>query len=575
MIRPAISIILPAYNVADYIGKAITSIRNQRFTDFEVLCIDDGSTDSTQENAIAAIANDTRFQLIAQANAGLSAARNAGLDLATGDVVAFLDGDDSYDPDFLATLHCELMSTDADWVSCAIAFCTARGDRHLHSAIHARPVPDDPPLPRDYDLATWPDVIAHFPSAWNKLYRRNFIGDLRFDEGTWYEDHTFFHRLAARSSRLRHVPRPLYNYTLEREGQITRADSDRIFEQISVLDSCATLMRASAKPGGATGLARLATRLCNERLDVIASAERRARFLAEASAFFVRNGLAPDWTWDPYLDPLTSFALSGQPPVTIRVSAQTPDLASQLANLPIDLQGCFAVACWSDRVPDGALVLDLPPCSGPLNLLALSRLATTLLRGTASAAVVPLTRTDTAKTLDATPEGGGRTNDPPRRLYPETAISLQPDCHALLTHTDQAGTLSGLDPGLRLTQQALRLVETQGLVIFSDDPLTSTPPAASVPLRQRLIGIQTLSRHFSSLDLPAGWDRRLWLRNASIIIARWQRDPNRVRRRARALLPLLYMGWVGHSQGWIGRPGVVDETTPRVLRRLFRLLPKQ
>ena len=574
---PAISIILPAYNVAAYIGGAIASIKAQGFTDFEVLCIDDGSTDATRANAMAAIGQDERFRILSQPNAGLSAARNVGLDLARGEVVAFLDGDDGYDPDFLAILYHELQATDADWVASAIAFCTPNGDRHFHSAIHGRPEPEDQPQPRDYTLSSWPDVIAHFPSAWNKLYRRSFIGDIRFDAGIWFEDHAFFQSLAARSSRLRHVPVPLYRYTLEREGQITRADSDRVFDQFTVLDRCAQIMQASTKPQASVGLARLATRLCNERLDAISDPQRRARFLAGASAFFSSHGLKPDWAWDRYLDPLTSCALTGQPPVIIRFPPDSAALATAppqnggrsklVAHLPTARQGCFGLASWTDPVPDASLVLDLPAPCAVLDFEALSRLATDILRGTASAAVLALRPAD-----HVGPETWPGIRDTgPNLLDPETAITFRPDRHALLIRSDCASQMSDADPQIRLIEQAFRLMDAKAAIVFAPEALICDAPIPLTATRHLLDGFRALSRRFGHLALPEGWDRRLWLRAATTQLAMRHGDG----RRARHLLTLLAMGWTGLRLGWIGAPGAIDDTTRPILRRLFRVAPKQ
>ena len=93
---PRISVIVPMYNVEDFIGECIESLRAQSFKDFEAVCVDDGSTDDTAQRARAAAGDDKRFVFVSRENGGLSAARNSGLDVATGDYVSFLDADDRY-----------------------------------------------------------------------------------------------------------------------------------------------------------------------------------------------------------------------------------------------------------------------------------------------------------------------------------------------------------------------------------------------------------------------------------------------------------------------------------------------
>ena len=94
---PAVSVIIPMYNVRPYIEDCLLSLKRQTFGDFEALCVDDGSTDGTLEAARKAGGDDARFSFLSQANEGQSAARNAGIARATGKYVVFLDSDDYYE----------------------------------------------------------------------------------------------------------------------------------------------------------------------------------------------------------------------------------------------------------------------------------------------------------------------------------------------------------------------------------------------------------------------------------------------------------------------------------------------
>ena len=98
---PLVSVITPAYNAARFIGRTLGALRAQTFFDFEAIVVDDGSTDATADETLAAIAGDPRFRLIRQPNAGVAVARNRALSLARGRYVANLDADDLWAPTFL------------------------------------------------------------------------------------------------------------------------------------------------------------------------------------------------------------------------------------------------------------------------------------------------------------------------------------------------------------------------------------------------------------------------------------------------------------------------------------------
>lgn len=574
--NPQISVILPAFNVADHIAAAIASLKAQRLANFEAIVIDDGSVDTTAAVAQAAIMGDARFRMIRQANRGLSGARNVGLDLARAPVIGFLDADDRFDPDFLLALHTDLSASGADWVACGIAFTTPDGTHHPHSAIHGRPVLADTPEATTWPLDDWTHIIPHFPSAWNKLYRRDFIGATRFDEGLWFEDHGFFHSLAARSSALRHIARPLYLYTRDRDGQITRADSDRVFDQFTVLERSAQIMRTSGKPGAEAGLARLATRLCLERLGVIHTPERRARFTAQAADFMARHGLTPEWRWDPFLNALEAASLGGQAPVTLRIAAWVGETSDVLPEPASPLARFFQLAEAGQPLPPSALVLDLPVPMA-LDHQALAKIAQRLLHDGLDAAILPIQDGAGPDCLEKAPPEGGSVL--PLTDLGALVLSAAFDCcqpqHALLARAEYASRIDWADPTLRLAEQTLRLVDARAQVIVG--PRLSAPgatlPDALPSLRDCLAAIDAWRPRPITPLLPPGWDRKLALRAASAQILKVQRDPVQIRRRLRLLLPLLRLWWVGQQRGWIGSTGEIDADTPRVVQRLFRAQP--
>ncbi len=119
MSLPLISVIIPVYNAEKFLEFTLASVKQQTFSDIEIICINDGSTDSSLQILQQFAAQDSRFRIITQQNGGGSAARNHGLDVATGNYIAFLDNDDIYHPQYLEILYNNLRKTDADVSCCA------------------------------------------------------------------------------------------------------------------------------------------------------------------------------------------------------------------------------------------------------------------------------------------------------------------------------------------------------------------------------------------------------------------------------------------------------------------------
>ena len=192
---PAVSVIVPAHNVVAYIAEALESLESQTFTDFEVVVVDDGSTDGTREIIEAFCAARPRFHAIAQDRLGVSAARNAGLDVARGEYIAFLDGDDVYLPDTLRLLHGRATATQADLVI---------GDYVIFDDVHSWHVPDMQTLLEQPSYTCLDPALLSCYVIWNKLYRRSIIEDaqLRFPPYVFAQDSVFAMRYAFLSETI-------------------------------------------------------------------------------------------------------------------------------------------------------------------------------------------------------------------------------------------------------------------------------------------------------------------------------------------------------------------------------------
>ena len=204
--KPLLSIIVPVYDVENYLQKCIDSILAQTFTDFELILVDDGSPDSCPALCDAAAAKDARIRVIHQKNGGLSAARNAGLDAARGAWIGFVDSDDYIAPEMYEAMYHAVQSTGADLALCDYvkvdetgALCT-----QTHVAVPQKSLTGRELLQKAY----WTTVQI----AWNKLYHRTIFAQLRYPVGKLNEDFFVIPEICLNTQRAVVVPEVLYYY---------------------------------------------------------------------------------------------------------------------------------------------------------------------------------------------------------------------------------------------------------------------------------------------------------------------------------------------------------------------------
>jgi glycosyltransferase involved in cell wall biosynthesis len=193
---------MPAYNVAPYIGAAIASVRAQTHTDWELLVVDDGSTDRTASIALDSAARDSRIRVLRQANGGISSARNHGLRESASAFIAILDSDDVWAPEYLAAQLAILERDDTiDIVTGNAWFLGGRLDGQL-----ARPHPD-PRQPPDLERILEDEQAVFIMSVFRRrVYER--IGG--FDEALrTNEDYDYWIRAAAAGVRFARNDRPI------------------------------------------------------------------------------------------------------------------------------------------------------------------------------------------------------------------------------------------------------------------------------------------------------------------------------------------------------------------------------
>ena len=318
---PTISIIVPVYNVENHVKRCLDSLRVQSFTDFECLVVDDGSTDDSRARALEAIEGDPRFRLITQENKGLSTARNVALAQIRGQAVAFVDGDDRVMCDFLEKMWDALCQSGADWVACGVRFVFSDGSGYTHSARHTAPDLSNLTAVTRFSLSSWHDIIDHFPSAWNKLYRKELIEGLRFADGQLFEDHAFYYQAAVRTDHLLHLPESLYLQTRGRVGQITGTDDDGVFQQFAVLDTLKDIMLADTKPDAAEAFAHIASRLIFERTSALRDLNRRKRYALAANHYLSRHNIDFDDRWSQGIGAFWAMEMAGNLPLSIIIPA--------------------------------------------------------------------------------------------------------------------------------------------------------------------------------------------------------------------------------------------------------------
>ena len=179
-VNKLISVIVPVYNVEDYLEECLESIQQQTYTDIEVILVNDGSTDGSKEICERYCAKDNRFKLINQENQGLSEARNVGVRESIGEYIYFVDSDDVIKVDILETLF-SFMKDDVDIVGCNHS--TKKEDLIQHTS------------PNIIFQGNSSEAISSCLNyrgvtyfAWDKLYRRNLVEPVPFLKGLIYED---------------------------------------------------------------------------------------------------------------------------------------------------------------------------------------------------------------------------------------------------------------------------------------------------------------------------------------------------------------------------------------------------
>lgn len=202
-----ISVIVPVYRVETYLDKCIMSIANQTYDNLEIILVDDGSPDNCPAMCDAWEEKDGRVKVIHKTNGGLSDARNAGVAVSSGDLIAFVDSDDYLASNYIEDMYSAMKGTHADIVECGVLYVD-----EVDSVLRKRAIGAEITVNRVDALKRLILEDGVYQTVWNKLYRRSVIENTLFEVGRYHEDDFWTYQVFDQINSLTVLPKPLYYY---------------------------------------------------------------------------------------------------------------------------------------------------------------------------------------------------------------------------------------------------------------------------------------------------------------------------------------------------------------------------
>lgn len=216
-----VSVIIPVYNVENYLRKCLNSLVNQTLKDIEIIVVNDGTLDNSQEIIDEYVKKyPKKVVSIIQENGGQGAARNTGLLHAKGEYIGYIDSDDYVEENMYEELYKKAKEEDSDIVICG-----------------------NNVVKENYEFLSKEDVDKEFllgkMAVWNKIYKKNIIVDnkIQFRSKVWYEDLDFTMKVYFSSKKISYVDKPLYNYLLREGSTMNNNNIKRNLELIEAFDS--------------------------------------------------------------------------------------------------------------------------------------------------------------------------------------------------------------------------------------------------------------------------------------------------------------------------------------------------
>lgn len=212
--NPKISIVVPVYNVENYVDKCIESILGQEYSDLEIILIDDGSFDSSGHICDSYLKTDSRIILVHTKNRGLSEARNLGIKISSGDYIGFVDSDDWINKDMYSILVSNALKYNADISACNFNYVHLKNE-----TIETRGYKNKEII---FCQNTVKNLINYIINddiyVWNKLYKKSLFSNIRFPANKLYEDVSTTYKLYAKAKAVVISPAHCYNYMHRKES---------------------------------------------------------------------------------------------------------------------------------------------------------------------------------------------------------------------------------------------------------------------------------------------------------------------------------------------------------------------
>ena len=213
--KDLISIVVPIFNVEQYLEKCILSIINQTYKNLEIILVDDGSTDNCGEICDKFALMDSRIKVIHKANGGLSDARNEGIKISTGKYIGFVDSDDYIDQDMYSTLYDNMIKSGAQLSVCSRILVVDNVEHFTHYENKYKCFSNREALK---DLFIRNEYLCH--AAWDKLYSRDLWNDMEFPVGRLFEDAAVMYKIFEKCDKIVSTKKQLYYY-VQRKGSIS------------------------------------------------------------------------------------------------------------------------------------------------------------------------------------------------------------------------------------------------------------------------------------------------------------------------------------------------------------------